>query len=145
MSDARLVGTWLLVSNEWLTPDGEVAQRPFGEEPVGQLMYSREGTMSAILVSNDRPPEARPREGSAEERAIAFDKVLAYSGTYEVRGEVVVHHVLASSIPSDTGRDRIRGFKLEDDRLILLATPMIVDGVEQVHRIVWRRRGPHEK
>jgi hypothetical protein len=89
--------------------------------------------------------QSRPREGSVEERAIAFDKVLAYSGTYEVRGEVVVHHVLASSIPSDSGRDRIRGFKLEDDRLILMAPPVIVDGVEQLHRIVWRRRDPNAK
>lgn len=138
---ARLVGTWILVSNEWLAPDGRVVARPFGAQPVGQLVYTVDGSVSAILTAPDRPAGARPREGSPEDRVAAYDGLLAYSGAYEVRGDSVVHHVLAGSIPADSGADRVRRFVLDGDSLTLTAAPRLVDGEEQTHRITWRRRG----
>ena len=136
---ARLVGTWILVSNEWIAIDGRVVSRPFGAEPLGQLIYTADGSVSAMLASPGRPANARPREGTVEERAAAYDGLLAYSGAYEVRGHTVVHHVLAGSIPADSGADRVRGIELEGDILTLTAAPRLVEGEEQVHRIVWRR------
>ena len=138
MLDERLVGTWMLVSNEWLMPDGSVAFRPFGDAPLGQLMYMADGSVSAVLADSERP-SARPREGSLEDRAAAYDRLLAYTGRWEVRGETVVHHVVVGSLPEDTGKDRVRTFKLDGDRLELTAAPRVVDGIEQVHRITWRR------
>ncbi len=140
MLDQRLVGTWLLVSNEWVTPDGSVAFRPFGPAPLGQLIYTSDGSVSAVLAHPDRPIAARPREGTVEDRIAAFDGLLAYTGAWEVDGDSVIHHVLVGSLPDDTGRDRVRHFILTGDELVLIAPPRTVDGVEQTHRITWRRR-----
>ena len=140
MADRKLSGTWVLVSNDWLAADGSIVSSPFGPEPLGQLIYGRDGCMSAIFAAPDRPLAARPREGRVEDKSAAFDTLLAYSGTYEVRGDIVVHHVEVGSIPADVGRDRIRGFRIEGDGLTLLAPSTIVDGQELTHRIIWRRR-----
>ena len=123
----HLFGTWILVSNEWITSDGEVVQRPFGEEPLGQLIYTADGSVCAVLASRDRSGE--------------HGGFLAYTGSWELRGDSVVHHVLTGSIPEDAGRDRVRTYSLEGDRLMLTAPSRVVDGIEQIHRIVWRRRG----
>ena len=139
MLDERLVGTWTLVANEWLMPDGSVAFRPFGEAPLGQLIYTADGAVSAVLADSQRP-DVRPHEGSSEERAVAYDRLLAYTGSWEVKGESVIHHVVVGSLPEDTGRDRVRTFTLADNHLVLTAPPRITAGVSQTHRITWRRR-----
>jgi hypothetical protein len=102
-----LVGAWQLV--EWSARD----------DAVGRLIYSGDGFMSAFLAGGDGSTDA-----------------LAYSGTWELRGEEVVHHVSLATRESFVGRALVRAVSWVDGDLVL-TTPPTVDGVVNVLR--WRR------
>jgi hypothetical protein len=124
-----LIGTWQLVSNRWLAPDGTFIAHQFGPEPLGQLIYTADGMVCAVLGDS----------GRGEATASSGEGFLAYTGTWELRGDKVIHHVLIGSLPSDTGRDRIRTVLLNGNDLTLRADSRVVDGTEQIHEITWRR------
>jgi hypothetical protein len=111
VSSARgLVGAWELV--EW---------QPRGDS-VGRLIYSDDGSMTALLARSD-----------------GFTDALAYSGTWELRGgEEVVHHVSLATRGSFVGKDLVRSVSWDDGDLVL-TTPPTRDGVVNVLR--WRRAG----
>jgi hypothetical protein len=111
VSSARgLVGAWELV--EW---------QPRGDS-VGRLIYSDDGSMTALLARSD-----------------GFTDALAYSGTWELRGgEEVVHHVSLATRESFVGKDLVRSVSWDDGDLVL-TTPPTRDGVVNVLR--WRRAG----
>ena len=50
---ARFVGAWRLLSCETRDTTGRV-EYPFGERPVGQLLYDGAGNMSAQLMKANR-------------------------------------------------------------------------------------------
>ena len=47
----------------------------------------------------------------------------AYTGTYRVEGNIVIHHVLASWWPHLIGKDLIRYFEINGNKLMLKTTP----------------------
>ena len=103
-----LVGAWQLV--EWSARD----------DAVGRLIYSDDGFMSAFLAGPD-----------------GFSDALAYSGTWELRGKEVVHHVSLATRESFIGKDLVRAVSWEGDDLVLTTPPR--GGVVNVLR--WRRAG----
>ena len=52
--DARLVGTYRLVSVEHTDQDGAVG-RPFGDAPTGFMTYTADGYMFVMMMQADRP------------------------------------------------------------------------------------------
>lgn len=102
-----LTGSWSLVS--W-------SARP---SPAGRLIYSPDGFMSAFLASADGSSDA-----------------LAYSGSWELLGSEVVHHVSLATRPSFVGVDLVRAVSWEGDDLVL-TTPPSRSG--EVHVLRWRR------
>jgi hypothetical protein len=63
------------------------------------------------------------RSGQGELRDI-YDATLFYAGTYETRGDAVVHRVLNASDPARIGRDQLRYAKLSDGgRMLELSSP----------------------
>ena len=115
--DGSLVGAWRLV--EWTASDGSEMLHPSGEDATGRIIYSGDGYMSAFLA-----------------RADGFTDALAYSGTWERRGEEVVHSVSLSTRDSFVGEDLVRTVSWEDGDLVL-TTPESRDG--WVNRLRWRR------
>ena len=112
-----LTGTWELV--EWLGSSESEVVHPFGADAAGRLIYSDDGFMSAFLA-----------------RADGWSDALAYSGTWELRGEEeVVHHVSLSTRRSFVGADLVRAISWEGEDLVL-TTPRH-DG--WVGRLRWRR------
>ncbi len=86
MGSVSVVGTWRLVSSEGRSSAGDVS-RPYGDAPVGLLLYGADGYMSATLMRPGRPHvrERRPASaGTPEEVRLASEGFLAYCGTYEV-------------------------------------------------------------
>ncbi len=60
-----IIGGWRLVSFENQDGDGRV-RLPYGPAPVGYILYTREGRMSATIMRGDRTPLAgEPRRGEA--------------------------------------------------------------------------------
>lgn len=55
MDSDALVGTWTLESLEVVDSNGAV-DRPFGENPIGYIMYSPEGYMAVAFMQSGRAP-----------------------------------------------------------------------------------------
>lgn len=133
-----LYGTWLL---DRFVVDGPHGQRqPFGPDATGVIVYGADGGMSAIL--------SRPIAGAAtletahrlsiEDKAAAFDRILAYAGRWRVEGDTVVHSVLVGLAPGVVGTELRRRFAFDGDRLVLSYT---LEGRSGPHRftLTWRR------
>jgi hypothetical protein len=135
---ADLAGVWRLVSCESERADGTVTY-PYGEDALGYLIYAESGHMAVTIMSAHRPRfhVEDLRGGTTAEKAAAFDAHISYTGTYDVRGDAVVHHVEAGSFPNWTGADLVRRMVREGRRLTLTTPPFTVDGVLQTSRIVW--------
>jgi Lipocalin-like domain len=139
-----LVGTWRLVACEARSADGRV-RYPWGPRAVGYLLYTADGFMAVNIMSAGRPRFAADdiTGASDAEKARAAETYAGYCGTYEVRGQTVVHHVAVSFFPNWIG-ERKRLIALEGDRLTLSSRPRAVGGQEETLRVVWERVRPSE-
>lgn len=140
MAEPSFVGTWRLVSCEVRTADGRVSY-PFGEDALGYIMYTAEGRMGVILADANRPRFASGDilGGSTEEMVAAAQSFVSYFGTYEVRGDRVIHHIEVSFFPNWTGVDQERVFEFDGDRLLLSTPPTLVQGTLQTAHLIWER------
>lgn len=149
MEAADLVGSFELVS--WGRADGV---EPFGGGVVGALHYGSDGTMGAHLMKTGRAAIGFPPRELRRARSVlmkpwtipfhldvlkalgryinASANYVAYSGTYEVRGGHVIHHVELSLIPDWVGTDLAREFSF-DRGLLTLKTP-------EGDALVWREK-----
>jgi hypothetical protein len=118
------IGGWQLVSCLETRPDGVVTE-PIGPNPVGQIMYSEDGHMTAHLL-----PGGEPRDPS-------WRDYIGYFGRFSVdpgKG-VVTHHVVGASDKPMIGTDQPRHFTFEGNRLILQA-----ERKEGRAKITWEKR-----
>jgi hypothetical protein len=135
-----IVGGWRLVAFENHDGDGRV-RLPYGPAPVGYLLYTADGRMSATIMRGDRTPlagEPRRGEGTAE-KARAFEEYLSYAGRYTLLGERVIHHVEVSLWPGWVGTDLERWAEFRDQRLILRTVPNGDDARARTTIITWER------
>jgi len=67
--------------------------------------------------------------------------MVSYTGTYEVRGDTIVHHVDVSWNETWTGTEQTRFYKFDGDRLSLATTPSVdpVEGKMSIRTLVWER------
>jgi Lipocalin-like domain len=81
----QLVGTWALVSNDNVAPDGTKRQI-FGANPNGILIFEANGRYAQIFVRPGRPQfKANNRlEGTPEEIKAAYEGALVHFGTWSV-------------------------------------------------------------
>jgi Lipocalin-like domain len=138
-----IVGTWRLVSWEAVADDGSVV-RPFGDRPEGILVYDAGGTMITTIAPQDRPrlTSADPLQGGPDpERRRAAETFVAYSGTWTLSGEDVIHTVAMSLYPNWVGTRQVRHLRLLDRgaRLELSTDPFTLGGHRATQRLVWRR------
>jgi hypothetical protein len=140
-ASGNIVGTWRLVSAASTTKSGERGDPPYGEKPAGLLTYTQDGRISSVISYGGRKPLSIGRGGSEaqQEQAEAFKTFLAYAGRYTFSGGKVTHHVEISSIQNYVGKDLVRDAKLQDDQLILVAPPTLVNGKIQTVELIWQR------
>jgi Lipocalin-like domain len=81
----QLVGTWALVSNDNVAPDGTKRQI-FGANPKGILIYEANGRYAQIFLRPGRPKfKANNRlQGTPEEIKAAYEGALVHFGTWSV-------------------------------------------------------------
>jgi hypothetical protein len=142
---ARLVGDWRLRSWVAESDDGTI-ERPMGEEPMGILVYSPDGTMITTIGPADRPrlSSSDPLRGGPDaERLLAAETFIAYSGHYAVQGTDVVHTVEMSLYPNWVGSRQVRHVQLSTDgqTLVLSTDPFTLAGRRSVQRLTWSRAG----
>ncbi len=139
-AESALLGAWRLRS--WTLSDGRGTTEPFGPDATGQIMYTPDGRMSAIVAAAGRPdlPGGRPRDASDAELAAAFLTFFTYSGTWHVEGDEVVHDVELALNPNTVGTDQRRHVTFSDEGhvLELSAEEQTARGA-RVHRLTWER------
>ena len=145
MADAgAILGTWRMVSwTREVVATGQTSDAR-GPDPVGYIAYHADGRMMALVFRKDRPsPSSAVLTG--EEKAGLFDAMVAYSATYTVEHDRVIHHVDAAWNPTWVGNDLARPYKLDGDVLTISGAPSKdhITGEDVVYRIVFKKvEGP---
>lgn len=118
----QFVGAWSLV--EWRTEyaDGRVTY-PFGRGPVGMLLYSADGSMSATVSAAARPSLGHPnaRDATASQKAGAFDSFFHYAGRWRIEDETIVHTVEVALNPDMVGTQQRRHARFDGAAKLTLA------------------------
>ena len=130
----RFIGAWRLVSFEEETSDGEIVY-PYGENPIGLLIYDSSGRMSVQIMRSDREPFSSNEWQSvpAEEIKKATEGFTAFFGSFEVDADnkTVIHRVEGHVLPGSVGKVLLREFEFAGDLLILKPSPN--------RRVIWER------
>ncbi|MGV6808104.1 MAG: lipocalin-like domain-containing protein [bacterium] len=140
MTSNPLVGTWKLISCEFVNEGGDITL-PYGDDAVAYIMYTDDGYMSFSLMTANRAdiPAGDIFGATRDEKCAAVDSYSSYSGRYELLEDRVIHHVDISLIPNWVGSSQVRFFEFDGDLLKLTTPPMVLDNKERVGRLVWRR------
>lgn len=127
-----LIGGWQLVSCINRHPDGS-EDHPIGPDPLGQIMYSLDGHMTAQLIRTT-PSEAKPLDLPYVQ---TMPDYAGYFGSFSVDAarNLVIHHVNGSSSSGMIGTDQERHYRFEGDKLILSAEV----GADRME-IIWQKR-----
>ncbi|WP_372780013.1 lipocalin-like domain-containing protein [Litorivivens sp.] len=133
-----ILGGWKLES--WTISLNSHVTYPFGEAPVGRILYTVDGQMSATIARAERPALSHPVPAKApvEEKLAAFDSYFSYGGSFHIDGEEVVHRVELSLNPNFVGSEQRRRMRFDGDTLTLSADEETPKGKKH-HSIRWRR------
>ena len=139
-NDNKLVGTWKLVSASTVDSSGG-QEAPYGPSPVGFLTYTEDGRVTALISYSGRKPLSIGAKPPAllEEQAEAFKTFLAYGGRYRLSGDKVIHSVEISSIQNWVNQELVRSVKFQDDGIVLITPPTMMNGKLKTFELVWRR------
>jgi Lipocalin-like domain len=139
----RFVGVWTLESFTERS-DADERSAPLGEEPLGFLIYTADGFVSAQLMRAEREPfQADPWEAGAPIDAVDLRKdYIAYCGRYAINenSSEVIHLPLVALLPNLIHQEQHRRFTFERDTLTLVTTRRRPNGLVVVSTLLWRRR-----
>lgn len=134
-------GLWQIVAWEQLYDDGR-RELPMGERLEGFIRYSPDGRMACMIGRADRARFEKGGQWNApdEEKARAYDSMLAYAGRFRIDGDTVTHFVELSLFPNWKGGEQKRRFELRADGTLAL-TARLEEGTAQARtaRLLWRR------
>jgi hypothetical protein len=130
----RLVGCWRLIGYDVTTVENGRTDRPLGDKPLGTILYTPDGYMTAQLTkpgpyADDRGPDAY---------------YIAYSGPYDVdeQARTVAHQVEVSVIPTWLGTTQIRQVQFREPGALVLSASELREGIPTTITISWLRQPP---
>jgi hypothetical protein len=134
---AGVAGAWKLHSFDIVEPGKPVTPR-FGADPVGYLIYTPDGHVSATLSGIKRPTfSSKAIVPEAECQGQMLADFLCYAGTYDVKGDRVFHHVEVSVFTDLVGQTLEREFKIDGDTLTIRTITGGMWGTNSI--LVWKR------
>lgn len=136
---AALLGTWRMLSwTRTAVASGEVTHA-LGPDPIGYIAYHADGRMMAYVQQRERP--VADKLPSVEQKAALFDSMLAYTASYKIEDDKVIHFVDGAWNPAWGQTPLIRPFKLAGDVLVISGAPGRdpVTGEEVVYRMEFRK------
>ncbi len=139
---SSFVGVWKLVSVTATNTDGTRNEAPWGSNPQGTIVYTREGWMTAVINYGGRKPlsTADRFRATTEEKAAAYETSFSYAGRYEIKDDKMIHHVEIASVENWVNTDLIRNFRLHGNRLTLLTPPLASQqGKAAIVELTWER------
>jgi hypothetical protein len=94
-----------------------------------------------VLVLNRNRKKPVGLVPTSEEKLALYDTMFAYSGTYTVKSDRVIHHLDMSWNEAWTGTEQVRFCKIEGDILTYTSAPAKnpLDGSEVVHTVKFER------
>jgi hypothetical protein len=107
---------------------------PQGENPGGQLIYTKGGHFAFLLVGDNRKPPASSTIADAE-RIQLFKAMASASGAYKVEGKDLIMTFNASWNQSWTGTTQKRQFEIVGNKLTVTSPP--VKSVATGHDIIF--------
>lgn len=137
----QFIGAWGLVSWRIEYGAGRVTQ-PFGPDPLGYIVYSADGIMTASIAHRLRPPFGliNARDASAEAKVAAFDSYFHYAGPWRIEGEEVVHTLTMALNPDMAGTEQRRLARFDGKGgLRLSADELARNGLTRHHVLQWQR------
>jgi hypothetical protein len=140
----RMIGAWRLVDVVEEPVDGSSPRRPHGERPIGLILYTPDGYMSAQIMERERGAITSPdwSDLTSEEYAEEARGYFAYCGSFEVdeAAGTVTHAVEASLFPGWVGSAQLRVVKFDGGALELSsASPAPSRGALVITRLRWER------
>jgi hypothetical protein len=113
---------WTLLKCVSYQTDGTVTF-PYGEHPVGQLLYDRKGNMMVEIMKPGikKFVQSNLLQGVPDEVLPAYYGFIGYYGSYKVLSDsnFVIHHIKACSFPNWVDEDQKRYYEFRNDHLIL--------------------------
>jgi hypothetical protein len=109
--------------------------------PQAYILYTPGGYMMSITVEENRKPPAG-EVLTDEERVRLFKSIIsAYSGSYTVEGDTVIHDVELSWNEAWTGTRQVRRFAVNGDELTIETTPRTAgtDTRQFINTLIWAR------
>ncbi|HET7184565.1 MAG TPA: lipocalin-like domain-containing protein [Terriglobales bacterium] len=139
-SKQQLVGTWTLVSDDHLNPDGS-RTGDYGANPAGILMFDDGGRYAIQIVQTGRAKFAANdrKKGTPEEYKATVEGTNPHWGTYDVDDgeQVIVFNIDHASYPNWEGTTQRRKFTIDGDRLKYVVTSLST-GTAPLE-VVWQR------
>jgi hypothetical protein len=116
--NAKLIGSWKLVSWTFQDVETRVQHQFYGTHPKGYITFTPEGRFFAVLTSG---PRTAPQ--SEEDRATAFRRMVAYTGKYRLERDKFITNVDVAWTEAWVGRDQVRFFRFDGDKLQVESAP----------------------
>jgi hypothetical protein len=135
----ELLGTWRMLSWTRMSIATGNVQDALGSNPIGYIAYHSDGRVMAFVQRRDRAVADGPL--TAAQKAELFDSMLAYTASYRIEGDTVIHTVDGSWNPLWGQEPLIRPFKLNGNSLVISGAPGRdpVTGDEVVYRMEFER------
>lgn len=135
----QLVGTWKLVSNDNVAPNGE-KRKLFGSNPKGLVIYEANGWYAQIQINPDRPKfKGKTRlDGTAEENKALVHGTAGHFGTWSVdeASKTLTVRQEVNIFPNDDGLVAKRTITLTGNQLKVTNPNPSSGGTAE---IVWER------
>lgn len=123
-----MIGIWRLVEVRARDPEGNRIASEFGPAPIGTVQFGVERMMAAL--GDSRPPAA------GETRFW-----VAYTGVWDLQGDVLSTRVDAAHPANRIGTDQVRQVRWEGERVVLQPPPRVVQGVMNHLELEWEKLG----
>jgi Lipocalin-like domain len=138
--ESRLIGSWRMTS--WICEILATGERfdPLGPNPNGYITYTPDGRVMVLVLSAERPTPASLIP-TPEEKLALYDTMFAYSGTYELKPDRVIHHIDMSWNKAWEGTQQVRYLELAGDKLTYRSAPAKspLDGRDCVHLVTFKK------
>ena len=141
LEKSDLLGAWQLESWSIGHENRDEVTYPFGDDPVGLLLYTADDWMSASISRRERPPlpdNVAFRSIPESSLAVAYRDYFHYAGRFRVTGDDVTHYVTQSLNPGFVGSEQLRHVELDGSTLVLSGREE-VGGRARFHQLVWHK------
>ncbi len=110
--NAKVLGTWKVISYEWEIQSTGERQPLMGKNPTGYVIFTSEGRFMAVITG-----DGRKAPSTEQDRSKLLNSMFAYTGMYHMEGDKWITKVDVAWLPAWIGTEQIRYFKFDGDRL----------------------------